>query len=203
MISRVCLSVLLVSLLPLTVQAAWLQYEIATGVITGGPLTTSSDFPTVPGHEVVEDPALNVTTPVWPIPSGCTAGQQDWTKLSPGNVLPLIVRTDLLFFSTTSPLLIGCWQVATWHELKQAYTALIVTTMAEEDLIMALGGLNSWKAVKCVHPEDDANQNCVDWSTQMTIINNRLPGRAKGITMATDIATLITDVFAFKDLQKW
>ena len=197
------LLVLLLTLWPLAVQAGWLQYELSTGFITGGPRAAEQDFPDVPGRGVIEDPALDVVAPVWPVPSGCTVGAQAWTRLSPSLVLPLIARSDLVFFSTTSPLLPGCHLVSTWRELKTLYESTIVDTMAAEDLITAIGALKAWKDARCVPGIDDGNANCISWSTQMDIIVARLPGRGQGITLSTNIATLITDAFAMKTAQGW
>lgn len=190
---------------PLAAQAAWLQYDLSTGFITGGPRAAEQDVPDVPGSGKIDDPALSVSAPVWPVPGGCPTGtgQQTWTQLSPGQVLPLIVRPDLLWFATTSPLLPGCHLVSTWRELKRLYEATIIEAIAAEDLATAISALNGWKDVRCVSPADDGNANCQAWAVQQAIINDRLPGRGQGVTLSTNIATLIVDAFNFRAAQGW
>jgi hypothetical protein len=196
---------LLVLLLPSLGWGAFIQYATATMFVEG-----ASDSPpdTVPGYAVVEVTGL-ASAIVWPVPSGCPAGsgQALWTIIdNVTNVTSagggMSVRPGLVFFSTTSTALPGCHRVGAWKELKRLMDEAIVQTLAEEDLVLGLGGLNQWYEVRCP-PADAGNQNCINWQTQLTIVNDRYPGRGQGITVTTSLATLVEDAFAFKTAQGW
>lgn len=201
-------TILLILLLASSSMAADIQYDLATGDVTG---VRDEPIPVVPGHGVVSIPEA-ASAIQWPHPAGCTSAEINpgWVRLTdPGSVdvtgagMALRPEVEPFLFTTTSPLLPGCHVVGRWQELKRLYEETIVAAVEDLDLVNAIGVLNTWKSVRCVSPGDDSNQNCIDWAAQMSTINQRLPGRGQGITTATDIATLITDAFAFKTAKGW
>ena len=104
-------------LMPLTAQAAWLQFDPTTGNVTG-----IDDVPRpAEGRDVVEFPGVTATDFAWPVPSGCAAGEPSWTRVvnralvEASDLAGLAIRPDVLLFTTTSTLLPGCHRVHGWQ----------------------------------------------------------------------------------------
>lgn len=191
-------------------EAAWVQYQVSTGFVTGGPAASAFAFPAAPDRDAIEDPALDVTNPVWPVPAGCPSGARAWTQLSPGNTLPLLARTDLALFSTTSTLLTGCHEVGRWRELDQLVTQAIIDGAASQQAIaVGLNAINVPFLALCINVDGQGdlvwsgNANCLTWQTNLATLNVQYQSRANYAALTTQMVTLVTEACAFRSAQGW
>ena len=192
--------VLLVAM-PAWAADANIQYLLADGRVTG---VSDMSLNTPPGHGLVTLLGAEAADIVWPVPPGCPVGNSAWSRVTnPAGVTVsgggLAVRTGLLFFSTTSPLLTGCHQVTSWHQLRSLMNEAIVTSIPDTGVVGALNYHFGWYYARCTGAE--TNQNCLDWKAHLDDMVTAYPSRGQGITAATNVDMLVTDALAFKAAQ--
>lgn len=148
-------------------HSANLQYDTTTLKILGA-FETEDDARPLDGTALLEVPGT-LASIVWPVPSGCVAGRKQWSILSPGGVLPLLVDPSLAFFSTTSSLLSGCYQLssatALWTlvnvTLERALaTGNPLTTVSGKMNVAALGICSGVTGTDC----DTLRADMVTWN---------------------------------------
>jgi hypothetical protein len=178
-----------------------IQYLLSNGHVQS---VSDGSIPSIDNYGVVTLVGHTSSEIIWPVPSGCGTGQLGWSRITdPDNVTVagggMALRTDLVFFSTTSPLLPGCHGVNSWHALKTLRNQALIAGLLADDIVAALNSHNSWYYARC----DDAptNQNCLDWHAQLQILNAAYPSRAQGIESTTAAATLVSEAAAFKANQ--
>ena len=171
------------------VSAGNIQYDLGLGDVTG---VSDAAIPDVPGYATI---AVEVAASAiaWPHPPGCPSAEMhvEWITItdpalvtgSTGAGMAIRSEVEPFLFTTTSTILPGCHFVGSWQELKRLYEQAIIQAIAAEDLVTAISALNGWKDVRCVPGIDDGNANCQAWTAQLSIVNQRLPGRGQGITL--------------------
>lgn len=190
------------------VGAVDIQFALDTQDVSGAPSDTPID--PVAGYGIVTIPGVSAADIVWPIPTGspdvtsCGTGQPLWTHIANPNgttiaALGLIIRSDLLFFHSTSPLLLECTPVASKHQLNTLVDQTIVIAVPDNPTIIALNVHFGWYYARC--GDAPTNQNCIDWKAQLNTLVSRYPGRPQGITAATQAAVLILDANTFLSQQ--
>jgi hypothetical protein len=201
MVDRIILASLLI-MWSGVVSAVDIQYLLSNGNVQS--VSDQNQIPSITGYGIVTIVGHTASEIIWPIPSGCSTGQKEWSSISdPDHVTiaggGIALRTDLVFFKTTSTLLVGCHGVRNWHSLKSLMVQSLIAGIPESDVGTALNYHNDWHYGRC----NDApnNQTCLDWKTQLDIINTVYPSRAQGLASATQAAILVTETFAFKDAQ--
>jgi hypothetical protein len=188
-------------LLAAAAPAVDIQYLLSNGHVTG---VSDTPLTSVEGYGLVTLPGATAAQIIWPIPAVCAAGKPGWTAITdPANVTVsgggMAVQSALIFFSTTSPLLPACQPVTSWKALKRLMDETLLSAALAEDLVQALAGVNTWKQELC--PESNVSANCVQWRANMDTVNARYPGRGQGVTLSGDMATLVQDTYAFKEVQ--
>lgn len=141
---------------------------------------------------------------VWPAPVAGCLGKPEWTRVTdPGNVTiageGLALRTGLIFFTTTSPLLPGCHPVSSWAALRNLMRSAMIASVPDTLVVEALNYHWGWYYARC--GDAPTNQNCIDWKANLNIMLNLYPGRGQGIAESAKGATLVNDAIAFKGAQ--
>jgi hypothetical protein len=201
MIGRVVLIVLLI-LWPWIAYAVDIQYLLSNGNVQS--VSDNNSIPSITGYGVATIVGHTANEIIWPVPSGCNTGQKEWSRITNPDIVTIsgggmALRTDLVFFKTTSPLLTGCHGVNNWKSLKTLMNQALVAGILESDIGATLNYHNDWHDGRC--NDAPTNQTCIDWKAQLTILNTIYPSRAQGLASATQAAILVTETFAFKDAQ--
>jgi hypothetical protein len=201
---RWLVGLLLLSLSVSAFAATDLQYRLSNGDVM---LARDATIEPVAGYGVVtiSGPASAI---VWPVPSGCLAGtgRSEYTRITnPGAVTTagagMAVRTGMVFFHTTSTLLTGCYATPSWAALKALVRDTLHSALPDRDVIEGLNPHWTWYYALC--KDALTNQSCIDWKTNLDVMDNMYPGRGQGVTVSTQGAILVTDALAFKAAQGW
>ena len=163
---------------------AWavdIQYVLASGDVTSA---SDISIPNVPGHGIVTLTGT-VSQIIWPVPNGCSTGKLEWSRISDSDTVTLtgggmVVKTGLVFFSTTSPMLTGCHIVNSWMALKSVVNRALLAGIPDNEAIPALDLHWTWYEARC--HDAPTNQNCVDWLNNLTVMITMYPGRGQGVT---------------------
>jgi hypothetical protein len=201
---RWLLCLLLLSLSVPAFAATDIQYRLSNGDVI---LARDATIEQVSGYGVV-----TVTGPAsaiaWPVPSGCAAGtgRPEYTRVTNPDVVNnagagMAVRTGMVFFHTTSTLLPGCYATSTWAALKVLVRETLHGALPDKEAIEGLNPHWTWYYALC--KDSLTNQNCIDWKTNLDVMDNMFPSRAQGVTVSAQGAILVTDALAFKTAQGW
>jgi hypothetical protein len=201
---RIWSPIILIGLLlmvPYFAHGVDIQYLLSNGHVQS---ISDSSIPSIDNYGVVTLVGHTASEIIWPVPSCCGTGELGWSRITDPDTITIsgggmALRTDLVFFKTTSPLLIGCHGVNNWKSLKTLMLQALIAGVPEGDIVATLNYYNGWYYARC----DDAptNQNCIDWKAQLNTLNTVYPSRAQGISSTTNAAVLVSDTFTFKDAQ--
>jgi len=191
------LLLLLVSLTPAT--AASIQYVTTGGRVSG---VSESAIAAVADYDVVTI-AEAASAIVWPVPSGCTAGQAAWTRItSPGTVAVdgtgMATRTDLVWFSSTSTLQTECWQVNSWADLVQRIDEVASAGLLAVGSVPSTSRMNGQAATRC--PESNNSAHCVAARAALATITI---SEIALDTLSDETAQLWADAQTLKTAQGW
>jgi hypothetical protein len=201
---RIWRPIILISLLlmvPCLSHAVDIQYVLSNGNVQS---VSNFSIPSIANYGVVTIVGHTSSEIIWPIPSGCSVGALGWSRITdPDNVTisggGMALRTELVFFKTTSTLLVGCHAVSNWHALKRIRDDALIAGLQEADVAAALNPHNTWYYARC--NDAPTNPNCMAWKAQLDIMNAAYPSRVDGIDSATSAAKLVSEASAFKDTQ--
>jgi hypothetical protein len=201
MLYRIMLIGLLL-MVPCLTHAVDIQYLLSNGHVQS--VDDQTSIPSITGYGVVTIVGHTSSEIIWPVPAGCGTGQLGWSRVTdPDNVTisggGMALRTDLVFFQSTSPLLTGCHGVNSWHVLKRIRDEALIAGLQVAGVAAALDPHNTWYYARC--NDAPTNANCLAWKAQLDIMNAAYPSRVQGIDSATAAATLVSDAAAFKATQ--
>lgn len=199
---RVLYGVLVILMYPWTLLAASLQYNLSTSFV----ITASNEtIAAATGYDIITI-AEPVSAIVWPVPSGCSVGQADWTRITDAGGVSaagagMAVRTDLFWFTSSSTLLTGCHQVESWADLKKIVEAAIAGGIDGFDFFRPLAHFKGATEKKC--PSGNNSPACVAARASQATLEASFPSEAELDALLAQAATLRTESIAFKSARGW
>ena len=184
-------AILFFLLIPYLSEADFYQYNTSTLDITG---STQFDTFDVAGHAYFNSPdAL-------PVPSGCTSGRLEWSRVNRHpNPSAIVLKTELVLFQ--------CEQVSSGDEVDaivERESKALCDSLPQPDplLTQLLADIDRL----CV--ADSADQDCIDARTAYTAIataraRTSVDDHADAKRVAEAIQTLHTEAATFKSGQGW
>lgn len=186
--------VMIIVLLVASVQlghAAWLQYDTATLAVKAV-FDVKGDSRPKAGTALFEVPGT-VATLVYPAPPTCPTGQMDWTLLSNGPSLPLVVNHALTFYR--------CHVVSNWEELKDIRDLLIDQELEKHDMVNRMARLEAIESKVC-KPGDNSDP-CKGLRTVMEKRRGKYPNPTQLNRSVMRIDALYEDAEKVKDAMGW
>jgi hypothetical protein len=198
--------VLLVGLMLASSAFADVDIQYKLPVDSDGRVTGVRDTPpsieSVAGHGIVTLTGVSMADIVWPVPSGCAGGmgQASWSRVTnpatvASNGTGLAVRSGLLFFSTTSTLMPGCFEIRSKAQLTALVNQAITQALsADHPLGESLTRIETRNLRVCPH---DAG-NCKSAHNRLNVIRNVQAGEDAAFdALLTQVQTLKTNYDAF------
>lgn len=182
--------------------AVEIQWRLSNGRVEGVRDTPPSiEFNE--GFGVITLPNNSAADIIWPAPAGCT-GRPEWTRITNPDTAAvdgtgMALRTGLIFFTTTSPLLSGCHPVSSWRALRDLVRSALATAVPDNEVVEPLNDHWAWYYARC--GDAPTNQNCIDWKANLNVMLPMYPGRGQGISESAKGATLVNDALAFRNTQ--
>jgi hypothetical protein len=184
-------------------QAVDIQYVLTTGNVTG---VSETPIPNIEGYGVATITGQPASAIIWPVPSGCSTGQPDWSRVSDPDTVAVdgtgfAVRPEVLVFHTTSTLLPGCHRVSGVAALNALYRRVMIDTIASFEFLGALNEVSVGVREAC--PGTTGGTNCDTARANLALLNADRPGTAGTANFTTQLVTLRTDKCAFQAAQGW
>jgi hypothetical protein len=177
-----------------------IQYELSTGNITAAHDTPPS-IESAASYGIVTLTGVSLSGITWPVPSGCGAGRPHWTTITDAGTAAadgtgMDVRTGLVLFSTTSPLLADCFPVHSAGEVYALVTRTINNALGTTDpLTDTLTKLRSKVFRVCPSASGGA---CTNAHAKFDAISNVQPGDDSALdTFLGYVETLKSDADTF------
>jgi hypothetical protein len=183
-------------------SAVDVQYSLTNQWVTG---VSDTPISNIDGYGVVTITGT-ASQILWPVPSGCPAGQPDWSMVTNPDTVALDgtgfgVRPGMLFFHTTSTLLTDCRRVATLGELNELYRQVMVQVITSYGFLGALNEVSVGVRETC--PGTTGGAPCDAARANLTTLNRDRPGPTGVANFTTELITFRTDKCAFQAAQGW